>query len=126
MEVPPQGGATIVGAGADLIFVPAVPAPVQVTFAVRFVGAPDELDGETEHRVVCRLFDPGGEPMGEQGTILKGEIDQRVPGYVAEVTVPMGVVLDAQQAGSYSVEFEIDGHRYRRVPIHVAEQPPPQ
>jgi hypothetical protein len=34
----------------------------------------------------------------------------------------MGVVIDAQRYGTYSVEFEIDGDQ-RRVPVHIVEPP---
>jgi hypothetical protein len=118
-----QQGATIVGAGADLVVVPELPAPVGVLFAIRFVGDPEELDGVTPHKTVVRLFDPDGASMGEQeGQIIGGPVQQVVVGYLAEVIIPMGVVIDAQRDGSYSVEFEIDGDRLR-VPIHVVVGP---
>jgi hypothetical protein len=120
VEVAPQGGATIVGAGTDVVMPGEIPSPVQMLFAVRFVGPPDELDGETPHPVACRLFDPEGEMMGEQAGQIVGDVNQIVPGYAAEVTIPMAVVIDAQRFGTYSVEFEIDGDA-RRVPIHIVE-----
>lgn len=117
-----QQGATIIGAGADLLTVPQLPAPVQALFVVRFVGDPDELDGETPHPTVVRLFDPHGQTIGEQTGELVGGVRQIVPGYVAEMIIPMGVVIDAREAGAYGVEFEIDGDALR-VPIHVLEPP---
>jgi len=118
-EIQP-GGATIVGAGADVVVVPAVPAPVQILFTVRFIGAPEELDGETPHPTAVRLFDPDGEALGEQVGQIVSDVKQLVPGYVADVTIPMGVVIDAQRVGTYAVEFEIDGDS-KRVPVHVME-----
>jgi hypothetical protein len=120
VEVAQQRGATIVGAGADLVQVPEVPTPMPVLFAVRFVGAPEELDGSTPHPVVARIYNPDGALAGEQAGQIAGDITQVVPGYAAELTLPMGVVIDVQQFGTYSVEFEIDGDT-RRVPIHVVE-----
>lgn len=117
-----QHGATIVGAGADLAFIPQVPAGVQMLFAVRFVGAPDELDGETKHSIGCRIFDPRGTQVGEQMGEITGVATQILPGYVAEVTVPMGVIIDAREFGSYAVEFAIDDET-RRVPVHILETP---
>jgi hypothetical protein len=119
VEVAAQGGATIVGAGADLIQIPEAPAPVQVLFAVRFVGAPEELD-DMMHPVAARIFNPNGQMMGEQAGQITVAGTLRVPGYAAELTVPMGVVIDAREFGTYSVEFEIDGDT-RRVPIHIVE-----
>jgi hypothetical protein len=118
----PTGGATIVGAGADLVVIAAVPAAVPVLFAVRFVGDPDELDGETQHAVACRLFDPDGNLMGAQEGQIVSDVEQIVPGYLADVTMPMGVVIDAKRFGTYGVEFEIDGHA-ARVPVHVVQAP---
>ncbi len=60
-----------------------------------------------------------GEMIGEQdGQIVGGPVQQLVPGYLAELIIPTGVVIDAQRDGSYGVEFEIDGDRLR-VHIHI-------
>jgi hypothetical protein len=124
VEVQPQGGATLVGAGADVYWVPEIPAPVQMLFAVRFVGDPSELDGTAEHRIACRLFDPDGKALGEQGGQFTGDVTMAVPGYLAELTIPMAVVIDARQFGTHHVEFEIDGDSLR-VPVHIVQGPPP-
>jgi hypothetical protein len=121
VEVQPQSGATIVGAGADVVHVPSVPTPVQVLFAVRYVGAPEEVNGETAHSIVCRIFNPVGDRVDEQTGQLMAHGTQMIPGYVAEIIVPSGVVIDAQQFGTYGVEFSIDEDTLRRVPIHVVE-----
>ncbi|HST56804.1 MAG TPA: hypothetical protein VLJ42_13035 [Solirubrobacteraceae bacterium] len=121
-EAYPQGGTTIIGAGSDAVLAPHVPMPAQVLFAVRYVGAPDELDGEMVHAIACRIFDPDGTCVGEQKANLTGGVTQLVPGYTAELTVPTAIVIDARQYGTYSVEFEIDGHT-ERVPIHIIEPP---
>lgn len=117
-----QGGATIVGAGCDVVPVPETPTPVQVLFAVRYGGSPDELDGETAHVIGCRIFNPAGAMVGEQTGEVTAKVDQIVPGYVADLTVPTGVVIDAREFGTYGVEFSIDDQRLR-VPIHVIRLP---
>ncbi|MGN6371525.1 MAG: hypothetical protein ACTHM1_00820 [Solirubrobacteraceae bacterium] len=117
-----QGGATIVGAGCDVVPVQGTPTPIQVLFAVRYVGAPDELDGATEHAIGCRIFNPAGEKVGEQAGEIKAKVDQLVPGYVADVTIPTGLVIEAQEFGTYGIEFWIDDHSLR-VPIHVIQTP---
>jgi len=122
-EVQPGGGATIVGAGSDVLIVEGVPAQLHVLFAVRFVGAPDELDGELSHPVGCGIYSPDGELAGEQTSMLQGDINQLVPGFVAEVTVAMATDIEATELGSYGVEFAIDGNALR-VPIHVVEADP--
>lgn len=118
-EVQPQGGMTIVGAGADLSVIPSAPAAVPILFAVRFVGDPEELDGQTPHPIRCRIFNPAGEQVGEQSVAMTTEVTQVVPGYVAEVLLPVGVVLAVGDYGTYSVEFQIDDTEPRRVPLHI-------
>lgn len=113
-------GATIVGAGADVFVVPQIPTPIQILFAVRFVGPPDEVSGQ-QHSLACRLFDPGGTALGEQSGQMATDVNQIVPGYLAELTVPMGVVLNVDQHGTYHVEFSIDDDDTVRVPIHVVD-----
>lgn len=122
VEVQQPYGATIVGAGSDLVMLPQVPAPVQVLFAVRYVGMEEDLDGEAEHPFACRIYQPNGQKVGEQGGRLKAIASLRVSGYAADLIVPAAVVLDVREYGTYSVEFSIDDSN-RRVPIHVV---PPQ
>jgi hypothetical protein len=103
---------------------PTLPPAVQLLFAVRFVGDPEELEGETAHPVVCRIFDPGGNAIGRQDvTLAAGQLVLIVPGYAVELTIPIGIVIGVQQFGSYSVEFEIDGNRFRPVPVHIVQTP---
>jgi hypothetical protein len=120
-EVQAGSGATIVGAGSDLMRAAELPAAAQILFVVRFVGAPEELDGTTAHPIACRLYTPAGDLMGEQRADLTSAVTQVVPGYVADVTMPIGVVLEADEYGSYRVEFQIDDSAPLRVPFHIVE-----
>jgi len=122
VEVTPGTGATIVGAGADVAFVPELPAPIQLLFAVRYVGAPDELEGEIAHPIVCRIFNPAGKFLGEQRGNLTAQATQLVAGYVAELIIPTAVVLNAESFGSYRLEFGIDESELP-VPIHIIQRP---
>ncbi|HEY3945732.1 MAG TPA: hypothetical protein VGL78_10930 [Solirubrobacteraceae bacterium] len=112
------GGATIVGAGADVVLAGTVPMVTQLLFAVRYVGAPDELTRDTQHPFSCRIFDPAGKQIGEQGGSLSAESTQIVRGYVAELTVPLAIVLEVTQYGTYHFEFVIDDSD-KRVPMHI-------
>lgn len=95
-----------------------MPAAVQILFAVRYVGDPDELDGETAHEIACRIYDPDGTQVGEQTARLSAGVEQHVPGYVAAIVVPTGIVLEIQRLGTYGVEFSIDDHDLR-IPVHA-------
>jgi hypothetical protein len=118
-----QAGATIVGAGADIVVAPQLPAPAQLMFAVRYVGSPEEFDGSA-HRIGCRIFDPAGNPMGEQSAGMSAEAAQVVPGYTIEMIVPTAVVIEIRQHGTYRVQFFIDDATLD-VPMHfIAELSP--
>lgn len=118
VEVQQGSGATIIGAGADVAAVPSVPMVLQLLFAVRYVGAPDELDGEARHEIACRIFNPSGAQAGEQTGALTAQATQIVPGYVAELIIPTAVVLEATEYGTYGFEFSID-ESHERVPVHI-------
>jgi hypothetical protein len=120
VEVQQGAGAVLVGAGADTAAVPTLPMPIQLLFAVRYVGAPDELDGEAEHPISCRIFNPAGDQIGEQSGLLKAQATQLIPGYVAELIVPTGVVLEPNEYGTYGFEFSIDESE-KRVPMHIVD-----
>lgn len=92
-------------------------------FAVRYVGDPDELDGETEHPIACRVFAPGGSQMGEQTASLKASAIPIVPGYVAEMTIPTALVLEMREYGTHRIEFSIDGNSVD-VPMHCIKELP--
>ena len=123
VEVQQGTGATIVGAGADIAFVPELPTAVQLLFAVRYVGAPEEVESDTSHPIACRIFSPAGDLLGEQTSNLTAHATQLVPGFVAELVVPTAVVLNAQEFGSYGFEFRIDKSDLR-VPVHIVRPPP--
>jgi hypothetical protein len=118
VEVQQPGGATIVGAGADVALVPALPMALQLLFAVRYVGAPGELDSQTLHPFACRIFNPAGEQIGEQTGSLSAQATQIVPGYLAELIVPSAIVLEVTEHGTYHIEFAID-ESVKRVPMHI-------
>lgn len=124
VEVQQPFGATIVGAGADVVQVPQIPSPVQLLFAVRYIGLEEDLDGEAVHPFGCRMYKPDGEKVGEQGGQLTATATLRVPGYAVELIVPQALVFGAEEYGTYSFEFSIDDHNLR-VPIHVVEPQPP-
>jgi hypothetical protein len=120
VEVQQPHGATIVGAGADVVHVATVPAVAQLLFAVRYVGAIDELDGSTPHPIATRIFNPAGDLVGEQSGQLTAHAEMAVEGWVAELIVPSALIVEVRELGTYGIEFAIDEDE-RRVPIHVIE-----
>ena len=120
VEVQHGAGAVLVGAGADTAVVPSLPTPLQVLFAVRYIGTPEELDGEMEHPISCRIFNPAGDRIGEQSGRLKAHATFLIPGFVAELIVPTGVVLEPSDYGTYAFEFSID-ESDKTVPMHIID-----
>lgn len=118
VEVQQGAGAVLVGAGADMAAIPSLPTAIQLLFAVRYVGAPDELDGETEHPIAARIFDPDGAQIAEQKGLLKAHATLAIPGYLAELIVPTSIVFEPREYGTYGFEFSIDEHEVR-VPMHI-------
>lgn len=110
---------TLVGAGADLFTPASVPTAIEVLFAVRFTGAPDELDGDVAHPIACRVYDPDGTQRGEQGASLTATGQAIVQGFAAQLLMPIGMVVAVPETGTYSFEFEIDRNVFPRVPIHI-------
>jgi len=72
------------------------------------------------HPFACRISDPEGNETGEQTGHVSGDVTQVVPGYVADVTVPIGITIEAARFGTYAVEFQIDDHALQ-VPLHVVQ-----
>ncbi len=120
VEVQQGAGAVLVGAGADTALVPSLPMAIQLLFAVRYLGMPEEMDGEIEHPVSVRIFSPSGEQIGEQSGQLKAQATQLIPGYLAELIVPSAVVFEPQEYGTYHFEFSIDDSQ-ERVPMHIVD-----
>jgi hypothetical protein len=120
VEVQQGAGAVLVGAGADTAPVPRLPTPIQLLFAVRYLGVPDELDGEIEHPIACRIFNPAGEQIGDQSGRLKAHATQLIPGYLAELILPTAIVFEPQEYGTYHFEFSID-ESSERIPMHIID-----
>lgn len=120
VEVQPNAGAVLVGAGADATVLPSLPTAIQLLFAVRYVGAPEEMDGEIEHPIAIRIFNPAGGQIGEQRGQLKAHATQLIPGYRAELIIPTAIVLEPEEYGTYHFAFSIDESE-ERVPFHILD-----
>jgi hypothetical protein len=118
--------ATIVGAGIDHLYVPALPAPVQVVVAVRLVAALDELGADKTHQVSCVVRAPDLSEVGG----LSGGLEIPVPEGAREdwllgIHIPLAVRFEAPGEGAYTIEIKVGGADPYQLPIHVATVPPP-
>ncbi|MCU1500605.1 MAG: hypothetical protein JWM47_4558 [Acidimicrobiales bacterium] len=114
--------ATIVGAGIDRVWLPELPMPIQVLCAVRIIGGLHEVDEEEqeepEHTLACRVHSPAMELLSEleDSFGMAGSADE--PGIDPAVIIPVGVVFEAQEEGTYTIEIAVDG-RGISVPLTV-------
>ena len=116
--------ATIVGAGIDTFWMPELPALVQVMLAVRLLGMVDEFDPEVKHTLKSQIRDPLGNVLTEtSGGMAIGGQSAR-PEWLAGITLPLLVVFDVADEGTYTIEFSVDDAS-KSLPIHVVEGLPP-
>jgi hypothetical protein len=111
--------ATIVGAGIDTFWLPQLPAPLQVSIAVRLQGLPDELAASHPVRQIIR--GPDGEAVSEmQGDAMFGGPGQQVqrPDWLQGVIMPAVIGFQVEHEGTYTFEFMIDSAG-ASVPLHV-------
>ena len=118
--------ATIVGAGIDHMYVPALPMNVQVVLAVRLVGDPEEATSET-HTLRCVAFGP--DTLDELAR-AEGELDMRGSAvlssdWLASIHVPMGVMFHAESEGAYRLEVSVDDSDAYLLPMHISSAPLP-
>lgn len=128
--------ATIVGAGIDMLTVPAMPTLVAVMVAIRLAAPADEFVGGVQHEVTCRVLDPTGAPvLAEDDTPAEelklgfsapeGGVQQTVPGWLVNPLFAFQIAWIVREPGTYSVETRVGDHAHLS-PIHVllAEPPP--
>ncbi len=123
--------ATIVGAGIDVLNVPALPALVAVMFAVRLAAPADEFEGGIQHDVTCRVLDPSGaRVLADDGTPAEDlkmsfaapeeGVQQQVTGWLVNPLFAFQIAWIAREPGTYSIETNA-GEGTHLSPIHVLQ-----
>ena len=114
-----DGLGTIIGAGIDTIWLPELPAPIQVLLAVRLLVTPDEMSSEEPHVVANRIRNPDGEVLVEtRGEMMIGG-DVTRPEWLIGATIPVVLQFEAVDQGAYMIELDVDDAT-KSLPIHVA------
>ncbi|MGO9898836.1 MAG: DUF6941 family protein [Solirubrobacteraceae bacterium] len=118
--------ATIIGGGIDHMWMPALPAPVQVILAIRLIFLPDEIDSGAVHKLRVAAIAPGGETLSQ----VEGDLNVAGPtapagDWLQGLHIPMAIQFMAEAEGQYSLEITVDGHTMG-VFMNVALGPPPQ
>ena len=118
--------ASIMGAGIDTFWVPDLPATVQVAFAIRLTGLPEELDGEIEHTSRNVVRGPGGDTLSDVNATFRvgGGPPGLRPDWLQGIMLGTHLSFLAPSAGTYTFEHIVDGSS-RQAPLHVVHGPPP-
>jgi hypothetical protein len=116
---------TIIGAGIDTFWVPALPAALELVLAVRLLAMAEELSPEVPHVSVNRVRDPRGETMSEVGGEFRmGGSEGAQEEWLNGIMVTTIVAFEVTEEGTYTIEHEVDGTT-KSLPIHVVLGPPP-
>lgn len=102
-----NGLATIVGAGIDNYTVAAVPAQIPLQLVVRVCGLIDAND----HDLTVKLLDTQLSEVGTlSGTFGMEQNPNHPPGWEGAAILPVGVVLPANEVGTYTLHVSVDNH----------------
>lgn len=125
---------TIVGAGIDVLRVPALPADLSVMVAVR-LAVPFEAfeDGARELEATCRVLDPESQPalglLDEPfqplsfSVAMPAGVRQLVPGWLLNPLLAFGVRWRATAVGTYTIAIATDEDESLN-PVHVLLEAP--
>lgn len=120
--------ATIVGAGIDTWWFPALPAHVQVIAVVRMLATADELGPKHEHTIRNIVRDPEGQTLSDLSNPFVAGTDAEAEGARAEWLNGIAGVIVIQfpvaQPGTYTFEHIVDASS-KQIPLHVVEGLPP-
>jgi hypothetical protein len=116
---------TIVGAGVDKYFVAELPATLQVILAIRLLLMEEELDEAVQHRSVSRVRDPRGEVLSEIAGDFAIGGSHRAPEWLAGVMLATVVVFEVTEAGTYTIEHDVDDS-VSSLPIHIVHGARPE
>lgn len=114
---------TLVGAGIDTFWLKELPAPIQVLLGVRLLAMAEELDGEP-HEAINRVRTPAGEVLSEVRSEFGIKSENAQQDWLSGVMLATVVQFQAEHAGTYMIEFVIDGNS-KELPLHVVLGPPP-
>jgi Family of unknown function (DUF6941) len=115
---------TIVGAGVDTFWVRELPATVQVVLAIRLLAMADEIGEDVKHSATNRVRNPNGDLVSEVGGEFTVAGENAHQDWLTGIMVTGVVQLEVTEAGTYTLEAEVDGST-ESLPIHIVHGPPP-
>lgn len=120
--------ATIVGAGTDVLQVPAVPHLVAIMVAVRLTAQFEEVAQQQQHAFTVRVAGPDGRPTrtpegGEAPDLIvrfrADQAHQRVADWLVVPTFALAVQWWADREGAYTIEVGAGEGDPVSTPVHV-------
>jgi hypothetical protein len=117
---------TLIGAGIDTFWLPALPATIQVAMAIRLSALPDELRPDVEHVGRNIIRNPDGSTLSEVGGTFKIGVSQvqARPDWLQGVMMHTVIGFEAIDEGTYTFEHIVDESAFS-VPLHIVHGPPP-
>jgi hypothetical protein len=120
---------TIVGAGVDLIQVPALPQAVGIMLAVRLGATVEEFQADQTHELAVQVQAPDGQPVrtpdGSESPPItaqfSGAAQQIVPGWLVTPMFAIALQWLASEAGTYTILVRAGLGEPSRSPVHVLE-----
>lgn len=107
-EPVPDGTATIIGAGIDTFYVPAVPTDVSLMIVSRIVGTADEMI--QEHVLAFELLDDDLGTLGQhEMRYTPGLNPAREPGWEAGNVTGAVHQFRVEREGTYTLNVRLDG-----------------
>lgn len=119
LDTPPDGAANILGAGTNHFIRPALPAQINVVIALNIVAREDELGSEEELRAV--VLGPSMEPVSDELQMPVGmdASPNKPPGWEQNAVLGLGVMFEAGEVGTHTIQFSIGGRDMSPVALYV-------
>lgn len=121
VDVPADMMPNILGTGMNLFNAPSLPMQLQLVIAINVLAREDELGHpQTLEGVV---LGPDMEPVSE-ALSMPLQIDAtptKPPGWEQNMIFPLGLMFVAQQEGTHTVQFSIEGRNQPEIALYVAD-----
>jgi hypothetical protein len=119
VDTPADEMPNILGTGMNIFRVAEFPSQLQVVVALNVLAREDELGHPQQ--LECQVLGPDMQPAGEPlSTALMIEATPaKPPGWEQNAIIPVVMVFEAQQEGTHTVQFTIEGRNQPPVALYV-------
>jgi hypothetical protein len=119
VDIPPDGMANLLGMGMNMFAPPVLPAEIRLVLALDISAREDELGHD--YPLQATILDPNMEPAGDpQVPVVVVASPSKPPGWEQTSVLPLGVRFEARTAGTYTIQFTVDGRNQPEVALYVS------